>query len=52
MFHTILDLSDDDWQKARDSVNRRDTFFAYLQAALRFALHESWQDFMVYILPG
>jgi hypothetical protein len=52
MFHTILDLCDAGWQKARASVGRRDTFFAYLQAALRFALHESWQDFMFYILPG
>jgi hypothetical protein len=52
MFHTILDLCDAGWQKARDSLCRRDTFFAYLQAAFRFALHQSWQDFMFYILPG
>jgi hypothetical protein len=52
MFHTILDIGDTGWQKARASVNRRDAFFAYLQAALRFAPHESWQDFMLYILPG
>jgi hypothetical protein len=48
-FHTILELSDEDYQKARSSVGRRDIFFYHMQAALRYAVHRSWHDFLVFV---
>jgi hypothetical protein len=50
--HTILEFQDTDFQDARASVNRRDMFFYHLQAALRFALHENWRDFFVFVRTG
>jgi hypothetical protein len=45
--HRILALIDEDYKKARDSFGRRDAFFN----AMRFStLHESWQDFMIFII--
>jgi hypothetical protein len=48
-FHTILDLCDEDCQKARGLSSRRDEFFYHLQAALRYALHETWRGFLVFV---
>jgi hypothetical protein len=47
-FHTILDLCDEDCQKARGLSSRRDEFFYHLQAVLRYALHETWRDFLIF----
>jgi hypothetical protein len=47
-FHTILDLCDGDCQKARALSSRRDDFFYHLQAALRYALHETWRGFLIF----
>jgi hypothetical protein len=49
-FHTILELCDEDYRKARASFGRRDSFFHHMQAALRYALHESWRDFLIFVL--
>jgi hypothetical protein len=46
MFHTILDLCDEQYKRLRESVGRRDEFFNILRVALRFALHESWEAFL------
>jgi hypothetical protein len=48
-FHTLLELGDEDYRKARASVGRRDMFFYHMQAALRYALHESWQEFLRFV---
>ena len=48
-FHTILELCDEDYQKARGSVGRRDSFFHHMQGALRYALHETWRDFLIFV---
>jgi len=48
-FHTILDLCDQDYQKARASLGRRDSYFHHMQAALRYAVHESWRDFLIFV---
>jgi hypothetical protein len=50
LFHTILELCDEDYRKARASFGRRDSYFQHLQAAMRYALHQSWQDFLLYVL--
>lgn len=49
LLHTILDLSDDDYQIARETTSRRDEFFNLLRAALRFGIHESWEDFLAFV---
>ena len=48
-FHTILEICDEEYQKARASVGRRDSYFHHMQAALRYAIHASWRDFMIYV---
>jgi hypothetical protein len=49
-FHTILDLCDELFKQLRESVGRRDESFNILRAALRFALHESWDAFLLFAL--
>jgi hypothetical protein len=48
-FHTILELCDVEYRKARATFGRRDMFFYHMQAALRYALHESWRDFLIFV---
>ena len=48
-FHTILELCDEDYQKARSTVGRRDSFFHHMHGALRYALHETWRDFLIFV---
>jgi hypothetical protein len=48
-FHTNLELGDEDYRKARAPVGRRDMFFYHLQVALRYALHESWREFLFFV---
>jgi hypothetical protein len=47
--HTILELGDEGYRKARATVGRRDMFFYHMQAAFRYALHETWQDFLLFV---
>jgi hypothetical protein len=47
--HTILELGDRDFREARKYVGRRDMFFYEMHAALRYALHETLRDFLVFI---
>jgi hypothetical protein len=49
-FHTILELCDKDYLKARASFGRRDSYFQHMQAAMRYALHQSWQEFIRFVL--
>jgi hypothetical protein len=48
-FHTIVELCDEEYRKARASFGRRDSFFQHMQAALHYALHESWRDFLIFV---
>jgi hypothetical protein len=52
MFHTILDLCDEQYKKLREVIGRRDEFFNILRAALRFALHDSWEAFLVFAIAA
>jgi hypothetical protein len=51
-FHTILDLADEEYQKAHALDNRRDEFFNHLRAALRYALHENWLQYIIFVRCG
>jgi len=48
-FHTILELCDEDYRNARDTFGRRDSYFYHMQAALLYAVHESWRDFLLFV---
>jgi hypothetical protein len=48
-FHTLLGLGDEEYRKARATVGRRDMFFYHLQAAVRYALHETWGEFLLFV---
>ena len=47
--HSILDVCDEDYQKARAYVGRRDEFFNELRVLMRRILFESWQQFIVFV---
>lgn len=47
--HTILDICDEDYQKARLCAGRRTEFFNELRFVMRFKLFESWQQFIVFV---
>jgi hypothetical protein len=49
LYHGILDLADEEYRQARVSTGRRTEFFNYLRAALRFALHDNWQSFLIFV---
>jgi hypothetical protein len=44
--HSILDLSDEDYRKARVIGGRRDEFFNGLRLLMRIKLFESWEQFI------
>jgi hypothetical protein len=46
--HSLLDVSDEDYQKARAYSRRRDEFFNELRVLMRRNLFESWQHFIVF----
>jgi len=47
--HSILDINDEDYQKARTYAGRRDEFFNELRVVMHRNLFESWEQFIVYI---
>ena len=47
--HSILDINDEDYQKARACSGRRTEFFNELRVLMRFKLFESWQHFIVFL---
>jgi hypothetical protein len=44
-----LELGEEEYRKARMSVGRRDIFFYHMQAALRYALQETWREFLLFV---
>jgi hypothetical protein len=47
--HSLLDINDEDYQKARAYIGRRTEFFNELRVLMRRSLFESWQQFLVFI---
>jgi hypothetical protein len=45
--HSLLDVNDEDYQKARAYAGRRDEFFNELRVIMRRYLFESWQQLIV-----
>jgi hypothetical protein len=48
--HSLLDICDEDYQKARTYARRRDEFFNELRFVMRFKLFECWNQFIRFIL--
>jgi hypothetical protein len=47
--HSLLDISDEDYQKARAYSGRRDEFFNELRFLMRFKLFDSWKQFIFFM---
>lgn len=43
-WHTVLDLIEPPWRKAREAAEKRTTFFAYLATLTSFVLFPSWTE--------
>ena len=47
--HSLLDINDEDYRKARAYAGRRDEFFNELRVLMRRYLFESWQQLLVFM---
>ena len=50
LFHNVLDLVDDMYQKVRESLGTRKRFFNDIRALLNYVWFQSWNDLFVFIL--
>jgi len=50
--HSLMDISDEEYQKARAYARRRDEFFNELRTIMRFKLFDTWQQLMVFFYSG
>ena len=50
LFYNVLDLVNDLYQKVREILRTRKTFFNDIRALLRYVWFESWSDLLVFIL--
>jgi hypothetical protein len=52
LFHTVLDLVDDQYRAIRQKLVRRQTFFQDLEALLRYHTFESWEELLNFMAKG
>jgi len=52
LFHTILDLVDEQYCSIRQALGRRKTFFQDLDALLRYFIFENWEDVFTFMFEG
>lgn len=45
-WHTVLDVIEPPWQKAREAAHKRSSFFAYLATITSFVVFPSWSDLL------
>ena len=50
LFHTVLDLVNSTYQKIRELLVTRRTFFNDIRALLKYFWFEDWQDLFLFIL--
>ena len=50
LFHNILDLVNDMYQKVRESLGTRERFFNDIRALLNYVWFQSWNDLFIFIL--
>ena len=51
-WHTVLDLLEPPWQKAREAAEKRMSFFAYLAALTSLAVFPAWSDLLQALTPS
>ena len=49
LFHNILDLVNELYQKTRKALGTRKTFFENVRVLLRYMWFETWQDLFLFI---
>lgn len=52
LFHTILDLVDEQYRAIRQKLGRRRTFFQDLEALLRYFTFETWDEVFLFMFQG
>ena len=52
LFHTILDLVDEQYRAIRQALGRRKTFFQDMDALLRYFIFEDWDDVFSFMFKG
>jgi len=52
LFHTILDLTDEAYQKLRETIGRRDEFFNHIRILFQYGCFTSWQRLMWFMTEG
>jgi hypothetical protein len=50
LFHNVLELVNVNYQKIREKLVRRKTFFSDIRALLKYICFESWLDLFIFIL--
>jgi len=52
LFHTVLDLVDEQYRAIRQKLGRRTTFFQDLEALLRYVAFSSWDQVLQFMFHG
>jgi hypothetical protein len=52
LFHTVLDLVDEQYHAIHQALSRRQTFFQDLEALLRYLVFETWEDVFAFMFRG
>jgi len=52
LFHTVLDLVDEQYRAIRQALGRRQTFFQDLEALLRYLVFETWEEVFAFMFQG
>ena len=52
LFHTVLDLCDEQYRRVRAELATRQTFFNDLQALTRYLYFDSWQALINFMFTG
>ncbi len=52
LFHTLLDLVDEQYRMIRQALGRRQTFFHDLDALLRYFIFQNWDDVFTFMFMG
>ncbi|MDR2343857.1 MAG: hypothetical protein LBD86_04925 [Spirochaetaceae bacterium] len=48
--HGLMPLLEEEYQKTWESFGRRETFFEALRFSFWRFLHESWEEFLIFVL--
>ena len=52
LFHTVLDLVDEQYRAIRQALGTRRTFFQDLEALLRYLHFDTWDEVLAFMFNG